>query len=194
MSSYERAHVVERLGKRYQLESPPVLDPRTAPCAKTWLGCSGVSGDEQSHETCGRCATVSFEVSPGERADLIGRNGGGKSTMLKLLSRITAPTAGRAEIRGRVGLLLEVGTGFHPELTGRDNISLAWAILGMRHREIESKLDDIVEFAGGTVPRHAGATPIMDTLTASHADPGNHSSSIVAGGIGVLCIPGRRTI
>lgn len=91
---------------------------------------------------------VSFEVQPGERVGVIGRNGAGKSTLLKLLSRITSPTEGRAEIRGRVGSLLEVGTGFHPELTGRDNILLSGAILGMRRAEIRAKTDEIVEFAG----------------------------------------------
>ncbi|MEX2293216.1 MAG: ABC transporter ATP-binding protein [Acidimicrobiales bacterium] len=91
---------------------------------------------------------VSFEVAPGERVGVIGRNGAGKSTLLKLLSRITAPTRGRAEVRGRIGSLLEVGTGFHPELSGRDNISLAAAILGMRRREVDARLDEIVEFAG----------------------------------------------
>lgn len=91
---------------------------------------------------------VSFEVQPGERVGVIGRNGAGKSTLLKLLARITSPTEGRAEIRGRVGSLLEVGTGFHPELSGRDNILLSGAILGMRSREIKAKTDEIVAFAG----------------------------------------------
>ncbi len=91
---------------------------------------------------------VSFEIQPGERVGIIGRNGAGKSTLLKLLSRITTPTEGRAEIRGRVGSLLEVGTGFHPELTGRDNIMLSGSILGMRGAEIRAKTDEIVDFAG----------------------------------------------
>jgi homopolymeric O-antigen transport system ATP-binding protein len=90
---------------------------------------------------------VSFEVQPGELVGLIGRNGAGKTTMLKVLSRITRPTSGRAEIRGRVGALLEVGTGFHPELTGRENVYLAGAILGMRKTEIERRFDEIVAFA-----------------------------------------------
>jgi lipopolysaccharide transport system ATP-binding protein len=90
---------------------------------------------------------VSFEVRPGEKLGIIGRNGAGKTTLLKLLSRITEPSAGRAEIRGRVASLLEVGTGFHPELTGRENIFLNGAILGMRRREIVSKFDEIVAFA-----------------------------------------------
>jgi lipopolysaccharide transport system ATP-binding protein len=90
---------------------------------------------------------ISFEVAPGEVLGVVGRNGAGKSTLLKILSRITDPTSGRVELYGRVGSLLEVGTGFHPELTGRENIFLSGAILGMRRNEIARKFDDIVEFA-----------------------------------------------
>lgn len=91
---------------------------------------------------------ISLRVEQGEVVGIIGRNGAGKSTLLKVLSRITTPTAGRAEILGRVGSLLEVGTGFHPELTGRENAYLNGAILGMRRREIQDAFDEIVAFAG----------------------------------------------
>ena len=90
---------------------------------------------------------INFEVYPGDRLGIIGRNGAGKSTLLKILSRITEPSAGRITIRGRVASLLEVGTGFHPELTGRENIFLNGAILGMGRAEIRKKFDEIVDFA-----------------------------------------------
>src|SRR5207237_3448374 len=87
------------------------------------------------------------EVNRGEIVGIVGRNGAGKSTLLKILSRITEPTAGCVDLVGRVGSLLEVGTGFHPELSGRENIYLNGAILGMRRSEIDSKFDEIVDFA-----------------------------------------------
>ena len=100
------------------------------------------------YETIWALRDVSFEVDDGEVLGVIGRNGAGKSTLLKILTRITTPTSGRAEIRGRVGSLLEVGTGFHPELTGRENIFLNGSILGMKRREIQARYSQIVEFAG----------------------------------------------
>src|SRR5690606_5637468 len=91
---------------------------------------------------------INFEVMPGEVLGIIGKNGAGKSTLLKLLSRVTAPTTGSIKARGRIASLLEVGTGFHPELTGRENIFLNGAIMGMTKPEIRAKFDEIVDFAG----------------------------------------------
>src|SRR5438445_12978178 len=107
----------------------------------------------QSESQNSRPATIwalkdlTFDVEVGEVVGIIGRNGAGKSTLLKILSKITEPTEGYAEIRGRVGSLLEVGTGFHTELTGRENVYLNGAILGMKRDEIRSKFDEIVAFA-----------------------------------------------
>jgi lipopolysaccharide transport system ATP-binding protein len=91
---------------------------------------------------------INFEIEQGDAVGIIGRNGAGKSTLLKILSRVTTPTTGRINIKGRVASLLEVGTGFHPELTGRENIYLNGAILGMRKREIDRKLEEIIDFSG----------------------------------------------
>jgi lipopolysaccharide transport system ATP-binding protein len=104
-------------------------------------------GSDPGPRTIWALKDVGFEVQPGEVVGVIGRNGAGKSTLLKVLSKITAPTAGRIELRGRVGSLLEIGTGFHPELTGRENIYLYGAILGMRRWEVTRKFDEIVAFA-----------------------------------------------
>jgi lipopolysaccharide transport system ATP-binding protein len=104
--------------------------------------------EHHPHEEIWALDDVSFSLAEGDVLGLIGRNGSGKSTLLRVLTRITHPTRGTAEIRGRVGSLLEVGTGFHPELTGRENVFLNGAILGMRRREILTRFDEIVEFSG----------------------------------------------
>ena len=104
---------------------------------------------------------ISFELPQGDILGLIGANGSGKSTLLKMLSNITPPTEGRITLRGRVGTLLEVGTGFHPELTGRENVYLNGAILGMRRQEIDALFDEIVDFSGidRSSTRPSSATP-----------------------------------
>ena len=103
--------------------------------------------NDPTHEEFWALKDVSFDIQQGDRVGIIGRNGAGKSTLLKILSRITEPTSGKVSIKGRVASLLEVGTGFHPELTGRENIFLNGAILGMSKAEIKKRFDEIVAFA-----------------------------------------------
>src|SRR5277367_3644827 len=135
----------EGLGKRYRrgLAVDPGLRHALERFVKSPLGAFRRAKDQ----TFWALKDVSLEVKEGEVLGLIGRNGAGKTTLLKILSRITKPTTGWAEIHGRVGSLLEVGTGFHPELTGRENAFLSGAILGMNKKEIERKFDEIVAFA-----------------------------------------------
>jgi len=121
---------------------------------------------------------INFEVKQGEVLGIIGRNGAGKSTLLKILSRTTTPTTGQVKIKGRVASLLEVGTGFHPELTGRENIFLNGAILGMTKQEIKSKLDEIIDFAGveryidTPVKRYSSGMYVrLAFAVAAHLDP-----------------------
>lgn len=140
---------VRDLGKMYRIRSEEkkryltLRDELAEGFRKLWTGKSGQSKIEEFWAL----KDINFEIYPGEVVGIIGRNGAGKSTLLKILSRITPPTKGEAILRGRVGSLLEVGTGFHPELTGRENIFLSGAILGMSRAEIRKKFDEIVAFA-----------------------------------------------
>lgn len=144
---------VEELGKRYQIgERERYLALRDLIGKAIWAPARLLAGSKNGanrhrREHIWALRNVSFEVREGEVVGVIGRNGAGKSTLLKILARITRPTEGSAEIRGRVGSLLEVGTGFHPELTGRENVYLSGAILGMKKAEIDWKFDEIVAFA-----------------------------------------------
>ncbi len=176
---------VEKLCKQYRLGSSApyhrisdvVLGAATLSlraAASLWR--KPVAEDSPSHFWA--LKDVSFDVQPGEVLGVIGRNGAGKSTLLKILSRITEPTSGRVVMRGRVGSLLEVGTGFHPELSGRENIYLSGAVLGMRTAEIKHKFDEIVAFAEvekflDTPVKHysSGMYMRLAFAVAAHLDP-----------------------
>jgi homopolymeric O-antigen transport system ATP-binding protein len=139
-----------RIGRRepHRTLRETVTDAMSAPYRRlNGMLRSGNGGNDVDDDTIWALKDVSFDVMPGEVVGVIGRNGAGKSTLLKILSRITGPTSGGVDLHGRVASLLEVGTGFHPELTGRENVYLNGAILGMRKAEIERKFDEIVAFA-----------------------------------------------
>lgn len=144
---------VEALGKRYRIglqnrRAESLREAVLEAAASPFKYIRTMMRPPTDEETLWALRDISFEVKPGETLGIVGRNGAGKSTLLKILSRITEPTEGRATLHGRVGSLLEVGTGFHPELTGRENVFMNGTILGMRRYEIEQRFDEIVEFSG----------------------------------------------
>jgi len=174
---------IENLGKRYVLKAPQVagysfremvMDTVRAPVKRY----KTLVGHVNEQDTFWALKHLSFDIGRGEVVGVIGRNGAGKSTLLKVLTRITPPTEGRAWIYGQVCSLLEVGTGFHPELTGRDNVFLNGAILGMSRSEISRKFDDIVEFAevnqfiDTPVKRYSNGMHVrLGFSVAAHLDP-----------------------
>lgn len=140
--SAHNAVSVSHLSKTYRIVQRGEAPTTTAEAALHWLL------RRKSPRRFQALDDISFEVDWGDVVGIVGRNGAGKSTLLKILTRITAPSAGRVEVGGRVGSLLEVGTGFHPELTGRENVFLNGTLLGMRRKEIQRRFDEIVDFAG----------------------------------------------
>ncbi len=145
MSDY--AISVRDLGKQYRIGGRPSGYRTLRDAIAGRIGRLGRHGGESDQNMIWALRDVSFDVQQGGLLGIIGKNGAGKSTLLKILARVTEPSAGEARIAGRVGSLLEVGTGFHPELTGRENIYLNGAILGMKRAEIDAKFDEIVAFA-----------------------------------------------
>src|SRR5687767_11809746 len=170
---------VESLSKRYRIGASGHTSLRDAIASAVRAPLRGLRAMNSAGEnTIWALKDVNFEVAPGEIIGIIGRNGSGKSTLLKILSRITRPTKGRVVLKGRVGSLLEVGTGFHSELTGRENVFLNGAVLGMTRHEIEEKFDEIVAFAEtgqflDTPVKHysTGMTVRLAFAVAAHLEP-----------------------
>jgi lipopolysaccharide transport system ATP-binding protein len=171
---------VEKLSKKYRIGTGPAhstIRDAVSDLIRSPLSLIRRNGKSEER-TFWAIKDVSFEVMPGEVVGIVGRNGAGKSTLLKILSRITEPTVGQVDFYGRVGSLLEVGTGFHPELTGRENIYLNGAILGMKRSEIERKFDEIVDFSEiekfiDTPVKHfsSGMYVRLAFAVAAHLDP-----------------------
>jgi lipopolysaccharide transport system ATP-binding protein len=180
------AIVVDRVSKQYRLGQreryralrDTLADMLRAPVRGVERLLNGSAETERGDDRIWALRDISFDVAPGEVIGIVGRNGAGKSTLLKVLSRITAPTEGHVTIRGLVGSLLEVGTGFHPELSGRENVCLNGAILGMKRGEIARKFDEIVAFAEverfiDTPVKHysSGMQMRLAFAVAAHLDP-----------------------
>jgi lipopolysaccharide transport system ATP-binding protein len=169
------------LGKQYRIGAPQERYSTLRDQVQKWTSVRGLlrrAARAERRPLFWALKDVSFEVKRGEVVGVIGRNGAGKSTLLKILSRITEPTEGEAQVHGRVGSLLEVGTGFHPELTGRENVYLNGAILGMKRAEITRKFDEIVAFAEvekfiDTPAKHysSGMYMRLAFAVAAHLDP-----------------------
>ncbi len=173
---------VDSLSKRFQIGELVSAKHMRRKVARALGGGDNGNGDPDGNgedaSTLWALKDISFEVKRGEVLGILGSNGSGKSTLLKILSRITAPTEGRAVIKGRVGSLLEVGTGFHPELTGRENVYLNGSVLGMRRTEIARKFDEIVAFSGierfidTPVKRYSSGMRVrLGFAVAAHLDP-----------------------
>ena len=174
----DRAIEVDRLGKRYRIAGPRDGYRSLREDIAAVFRRPAVVLSRTENVDFWALRDVSFSVAPGEVVGVVGRNGAGKSTLLKLLSRVTRPTEGRAVLHGRIGSLLEVGTGFHPELTGRENIYLSGSMLGLTRDEIRRQFDAIVDFAGVAdflqtpVKRYSsGMTVRLGFAVAAHLEP-----------------------
>lgn len=139
--------IVEGISKKFRIHHETNHEGESKVFLKKWFGQDRTKNKADSEEDFWALRDISFEVDHGERLAIVGRNGAGKSTLLKILSRVMSPTEGQIRIRGRLSSLLEVGTGFHPDLTGRENVYLNGALLGMSRSEVRQKFDAIVDFA-----------------------------------------------